>query len=433
MKVSSFKTLSLIIIPIILISVSCQKQFENSSQSEGISLDNMVNQAKTWFTNGPVMHEKKMLDLPFSILPEMSSQRFFARMSKLQMKLKWENAALYNKEGIEYLVVPVEKGVKPFTKDFEIAKSFVFYIMKSGEMKMNIIEVLSKEGGSLQNMSKEIMATAFSNMIKNTKDPVTGINADVFFYNDTHQSVKSFEIKNGAWRDSKNTLLISQFGGEYTESSQVNKAEASDCETWYVIHSVYVDGVLVHWQILFSYQVGDCGGSSKDEELDDPYGGSGDGSGGSEGNQFDLEAENALMNEVYNTSSESIFKNVSFSTLEPVESQVPFTWVIVKQSGNLWEVKSSDIAKGYNSTNTGAIIYDIEHENSSISGQTFWCRVPRNYPGPCIPLVYLSWQESSNSKTISSNYKSGTVTVSGALKNFGITVNTFTQTCRINV
>lgn len=147
--------------------------------------------------------------------------------------------------------------------------------------------------------------------------------------------------------------------------------------------------------------------------------------------EFDEAAEALILNQVFNSISEPSFKDVTYTS--PDQTGVPFEWTVVKNSFNHWEVVSSDIAYGYNSASTGAIVYDIQHVNSQIRGQTSWNRIPKRPGGIIVPLVNLSWTESSYSKAIASDYRSGTITVSGVIRNFGIFFGSYTQSCTINV
>ncbi len=153
--------------------------------------------------------------------------------------------------------------------------------------------------------------------------------------------------------------------------------------------------------------------------------------GGDEPNEFDEEAEAQLIAQIFSAENSNQSENISFTS--PVEQSIPFEWVIVKNSSNLWQVKSYDVAKGYNSTNTGALVYDIQHIESKISGQTSWNRIRRRPGGFTPALVNLSWEESSNAKYIAADYKSGRVTVSGILKNFLVNFQLYTQYCDISV
>lgn len=192
--------------------------------------------------------------------------------------------------------------------------------------------------------------------------------------------------------------------GELTEN---------ECVEWY--WQTYVNGVLVSEVYLGTT----CG----------PYVEEGSGGGGED--PFDEAAEDALKTQVFATQSDPAEQSVEYTS--EVHTGVPFQWVVVKNTNNLWQVNSSDIAYGYNSPNTGAIVYNIQHNGSQLSGQTSWNRIPRNPGGFAPPLISLIWQETANTTTIANGYRSGTITVSGSLKNFGITIGSYSQSCTINV
>lgn len=210
-------------------------------------------------------------------------------------------------------------------------------------------------------------------------------------------------------------------GNLYTHSYPENKNRGNkgstsareNCVEWY--WQTFVNGVLVSEVYLFTT----CG----------PY--VEEGSGGGEDELFDEAAEEALKTQVFTTQSELQEQNISITS--PVPAGVPFQWVVVKNAYDLWEVISSDVANGYNSSNTGALVYNIQHNGSEITGQTSWNRIPRNPNGVVLPLIRLSWLETSSLSTITNDYRSGTVTVSGSLRNLQISMGSYTQSCTIHV
>ncbi|MCG2615191.1 hypothetical protein LZZ85_12900 [Terrimonas sp. NA20] len=96
----------------------------------------------------------------------------------------------------------------------------------------------------------------------------------------------------------------------------------------------------------------------------------------------------------------------------------------------MWMVNSTDDIVGHNNGTT-AIVYRTDHISSGIVGQTTFSRVVRGVHS--VPIVWLSWTESSNSSTIADTYKSATITVSGTLKNFLVPIGTYTQSATYNV
>lgn len=432
MRTLTLKTATLFFISILLVSTACQKRSEVVAENSTF-LKDKVEKAKTWFANSPVLREKEMLNLPYEVLPEKSPKRVFARMGKMQHRLQWENAEHFNRDGVSYLIVPVSLNSKIFGNEYDFAKVVVFNTNRSGQMEANVLEILGKKGTSLGGRQMEIANTAFYNRELNKKESLAGINASIFFYDEMYKKQNGFEVRNGEWAATKNTLVV----GKNKQSAANSNYRTTECELWgaYVDH-YDANGVLLYSTLLYTYYVGDCdGGSGPDPdptESGDPNGSGGGSAGGGDNNEdYDVPAEAALQAEVLSTTTPSASTTVSYTS--PTEASVPFQWVVVKNTFNLWQVISSDIAKGYNSTNTGAIIYDIQHVGSSITGQTEWGRIPRRPGLPITPLIKLSWAETSATKSIANDYRSGTVTVSGDLKNLGVTFRSPTNSFKVTV
>lgn len=149
-----------LVFSLFLLLTACQKQIDTPFE-EPVSNETFIAEAKAWFANGPVQTEKKILDLPLSVLPQMASQRLFARMGKMQKKLEWENAVFYNQEDLAYLVVPVTTKLKKYGNDYDLAKSVVFYKKQGDEMKMNVVEVVSKKGTSCKTRQQKQLQQHF--------------------------------------------------------------------------------------------------------------------------------------------------------------------------------------------------------------------------------------------------------------------------------
>jgi hypothetical protein len=237
-----------------------------------------VEEASTWFANDVVQKEKEMLAQPYSILPQKSPQRLFARMAKLQSKLIWSHAQLFNRNGMQYIVVPITRNTKLRSNEYELERAFVFYKNKDGQMKMNVVEVMSEKGESLNGKSGELIAAAFYNQLTSKNATVPGVNATLFFYNEAYQSLNSYKMKNGVLQEATAVLEVQK------NTSGIN-VEAQVCETFHIIYSQYENGVLVYWEILYTYQ--DCYNTNGDVETEDPNGGgtSGGGGQGASGNQ----------------------------------------------------------------------------------------------------------------------------------------------------
>lgn len=235
-------------------------------------------------------------------------------------------------------------------------------------------------------------------------------------------------------------------GLQRTQSCQVGQLEitewARDCE----VH-IYGDGMVTNecgqwYQTGNTWCVDDVNGQnpnctdpSTPECFCELIGGpgcqeSGGGNNGDPEADYDTEAEAELTAQVFDTETNPVTESINFTS--PLEASKPFQWVVIRNRLNIWQVISSDIAVGYNSNNTGAIIYRIDHQGSQITGTTQFNRIPRRPTAPVLLLINLSWAETSNSSTIASNYKSGVITVSGFLYNFNIPLQSVTQSCTVN-
>lgn len=265
-----------------LLLSSCQKQADVEASLQDQQAAITVAEAEAWFSNTVVKKEKEMLAQTYTVVPEKSSSRLFARMAKLQHKLLWQDAEVVNKQGLQFVVVPVTANKQLKSSEYEMSRAFVFYKNKDNKMSMNVVELMSEKGKTLDGRSADIIATAFYNRMAATKETVAGVNATVFFYNDAYQSQDSYTMRNGVWSSANTNLEItnSATGLKNTESIST---EADGCTRWYVVRFNYEDGALVSWEILYSYQ--ECpqggGGTNTDPMTEDPNGGSSYGQGGS--------------------------------------------------------------------------------------------------------------------------------------------------------
>lgn len=276
----------------------------------------------------------------------------------------------------------------------------------------------------MQNKATETIATAFFNTIRHKNETVSGINADVFFYNENYTALSNYQFNNGNFIPYSGKVQNKRMDGE-SQAENSSLIETELCQVWNVYLNTYDEwGVLISQVFLFSYEVGNCGGDPNEDQVPEGEGGAG------EDEEYDLEAEGILMSQVLSTMSSPQEKNINY--YNETLATVPFQWTVVENALSLWKVLASGNAEDYNSANTGAIIYRITHQGSGISGQTTWNRVRRD-GSPGIPFISLAWSENSNSTSIASDYKSGTVSVSGTISNLGFPLFTRSQTCTIRV
>ena len=185
---------------VVFFSYSCHKNSSlNAADADGFS-----KKAADWFTDSVVAPEKKILALPFSVLAQNSNLRRFARMGRIDRILKWSDARSYNEAGMKYMVVPLDEKIKPFkNQKFEFFRDVVFYSSSSGPMKMAIIEVLSKENGSLGDDLDLIAHNTFRNRYLGQNEKMAGIDATVFFYGTNYTFDASFAVQGGIWGSTK--------------------------------------------------------------------------------------------------------------------------------------------------------------------------------------------------------------------------------------
>ena len=275
MKHSFLKTSTCLVLSFILLFTSCQKQIDTAFE-EPVTKDNFVAESKAWFASGPVMAEKKMLELPFTILPQQAPQRLFARINKLEKKLIWEDAKLYNNAAGNYIIVPLNYSLKPIGENYELARFIVFYKSKTSGITMEIVELLSKKGESFKGKQAEIIAASVNNKLAQKNENISGVNADVFFYNDRYRRVASFEIKAGQWYNSKNALQLKANSSiNLTDNNTSNSTSVESCQLWGLFRQYWENGV-IYEELLYTFYVGDCssgGSGNPNEEPGEPAGG----------------------------------------------------------------------------------------------------------------------------------------------------------------
>lgn len=279
-------TLTLVIFfitSIIVGLVGCKKDIDidgSKNVSSGIS----VLEAKSWFVNGPVAFDKKIHELPNTFLPQNAPLRIFSRMTKIENKLKWEEAESYKINDIEYLIVPIVANLKKYGDNYELVKSAIFYRSSGKVIKMNIIELFSKKGTSLNGNSKEIIRIAFLNKMTHKNVGFERLNANIFFYDEVYRRIASYDFNDGTFKVSEIILKnIKKDETNIKSGSLTENLNGEDCQTWNVYLDTYLDGELISHEWIGSYDVGNCVGDDPEEEMPEGEGG---GSGGEEVNNY---------------------------------------------------------------------------------------------------------------------------------------------------
>ena len=348
-----------------------------------------------------------------------------SRVIRLSEKLDWSQASVYSSGQLEYAVVPLQKDELKLENNYFMKRIFVFYKRANGAMEVQIVELLTKDQSATN--SVQLAAAFFERKASSTSLAAQTQDIQAFFYNKQYRTVDAYEIRDNKWRPLQASCL-NKPDEQLTTNFDGGSGECTQWGVYIVTRDQY--GNVLDEQLIYTYWVGDCsgGGGAGNNPNDSP----GETMGGGESEEYDLHAEAALLVEALSTKKEPQEKNITYSSA--TVTGVPFQWIIVENQLGAWKVKSSDIAEGYNSSNTGAVLYRIQHQGSAISGLTQWGRIRRD-GSQGVPLINLSWSESSNSSTIASDYRSGTVYVSGFLKNLGLQFpgNSHSNYCKIRL
>lgn len=389
-------------ITINFLSFSCQKS------GTGHNGNRFTVEAKNWVSSN--------LKIAKSQLP--------SRVIRLSEKLDWSQASFYSAGQQEYAVVPLQKDELKLGNNYFIKRTFVFYKRANGAMEMQIVELLTKDQSATNPV--QLAAALFERKTSSTSLPAQTQDVQAFFYDKQYRTVDAYEVRDNKWH-LLHASCLSKPDEQLTKNFDGGSGECREWCVYVVTRDQY--GNVIHEQLLYTYWVGDCGGGGTG---DNPNEEPGEWLGGGEAQEYDLEAEAALFVEALSTKISPQEKTITYTSASV--TGVTFQWIVVENQFGAWKVQSSDIAEGYNSSNTGAVLYKIQHQGSAISGLTQWGRIRRD-GSQGVPLISLSWSESSNSSTIASDYRSGTVSVSGFLKNLGLGFpgNSHSNFCKIRL
>ncbi|MEO7308767.1 MAG: hypothetical protein ABIX01_00100 [Chitinophagaceae bacterium] len=248
MKKKSWLIYGPLLLLILFVVVSCKKQSRSDLQPKNSDIED----AKLWFEANIIKTEKEMLATPFSVLPETSEKRIFARMQKVGKNLQWNEAQVHSFNEINYVTVPVDEPIKPFSKkSFQAQRSFVFYKNKLGIFQMNVVEIIGDREKSLNCDAEEVTNLAFRNMYWDKAEPLKNFNGSIIFYDAEYKPVSSYRVSNGLW----NTAKIDVKNIKSPSNPSQNLANPDDepgCVTWYTVGFWYDlnTGQIVDWEIL---------------------------------------------------------------------------------------------------------------------------------------------------------------------------------------
>lgn len=345
-----------------LLYTACRKQFGNTTDNASF-----IGIAKNWFEREIVKKENDMLAAPITSLPKDAYARIFARMGKLNDLLNWNNVKMYNQDGLEYALVPVEQTSKPFrNQNFEASRAVVFFKEPAGEMQMNIVEVISKKGGSLSMSIADIVNVAFKNKYLNNSNPIGNLSASINFYDKNYKTQSSFQTNNGIWSKA-NTKFINKKGATSKRriASTINqRSTCQTCTTWYLIGYWYdtQTGQVVDFEILDQWE--EC---SQTEQPPPGYGETPD-------QPVDEDCSvtgTSALNELANGSSVSTETQSITTTETTADTRTKkYEWIILKNTG--WHLFSWEKGIHQKTANTNPSLQwkwqSLEHQNISMVG-----------------------------------------------------------------
>ncbi len=265
----------------VLLFIACKKHFKADVQAG----DDIQIVAKPYMEK-LVKSEESLLALPYSELRKSSNIRIFSRLQKLNKNLNWSNAASFSKNGISYMVVPIDDAIKPFKNaQFEGCRSIVFYKTKSNRIDLYIVEAISKEGNEFGGKQIDIAKSAFEKKTFGETLAPGNLNVSVILYNRFYYSQASYQLSNGSIQVG-NLSLKNQLHANDKSKVAVNSishrlnviglTSCTTCTTW---------NLVAYWYDTSTGDIIDAITLDTWNECVTTGGGYGDGPGGSGGSQ----------------------------------------------------------------------------------------------------------------------------------------------------
>ena len=321
---------------IVILYSACQKQINTEVKGK----DSFIEVSRGWFINDIVEKEKEMMAQPYSVLPSDDPVRRFARMRRLSELLNWNKAKEYSQYGISYVIVPVEQDVKPLSnKNFEAARSLAFYKDQSGKMHMNVIEIVSKKGGSLGDNIQETASVAFINKYVTKYNKLQSIDASVVFYDETYKRESSFQITNGLWaKASINFQNQSGAPKRRTVPLMLGRTTCGTCQSWYLVGFWYnlQTGAVVDYQILDEWD--EC------TEFGPPQGyGNYPEPSATPPQECVTQNQAALDNLVNSATVENETLSIEVSSIDSLKKNKTIKWVILRGGPSFWRLVSTEL------------------------------------------------------------------------------------------
>ena len=175
----------------------CSKM--NTRENTALTETDISETAKNYMA-GLADKEKEIAAQPSAEQPVKGIKNRVTPFTKMNPLIMWDKAAAQQQGDLNYVLVPLKEALKPFAnKGYEFFRNVIFYKDKNGKSNMTIVEVLSKKDESLGNDHQQIAITAFENKYFNKSQPISALNASVFFFNEEYKQVASFQLQNGQW------------------------------------------------------------------------------------------------------------------------------------------------------------------------------------------------------------------------------------------
>lgn len=354
----------LMIFPLVLVLIGglytgCRKS-EGSGQE--VVIDSEVAKARAWFIKEVVDKERRLLSLNKMPSGQDSLRKIFARMTRVEKKLKWQEAKSYARNDVKFVVVPLDNIAQHFiNKKYTASRSVVFYADESGKMDMHVIEILGKEAATYN--LQELSRTAFENRYFKKSDGYERLTANILFYDRNYANNGSYQLTNGAW--SGGNFFLS-FKKAFTARDRImaSYSQGSSCGTCTKMFLVgfWYDKVtfeVVDYEILAEWD--ECSEEYKEPEYGD---------GVTQTNNTDCMEE--CIKNIENLSGSSSTDNstvsVTFQTISNIRKYKNIKWKIHRGFGwNIYSYEKGVVRLADPATNKW-VWESLEHERIALEG-----------------------------------------------------------------
>ncbi len=202
------------------IFLACRK----NTSLDSFNSNTFIAESKSHIAN-LVKQEEALLSLPYSQLKKNANLRRFARTKKISNIAQWDEAKLFSHNGINYSIIPVNDDVHHLQNPTIESIRFLLFSKRDGDkMEMNIIEIYSRENGSLGKNLTSNLETIVDNILFKGNSIVEELTASVIVYDHFYYNIGSYSIHNGVWAKAKivveNTNKRPEFIGITTSATK---------------------------------------------------------------------------------------------------------------------------------------------------------------------------------------------------------------------